>query len=94
MAQYPSTRPRHRGNGGDAESLVDRRPTRIVDSGDDMLDAEGLPGNTGDEDVGVVATGDGCDRAVRGDPGLGQHVAVEADAHHGRALEVVAQSAK
>ena len=57
-----------------------------------MLDAERLAGNAGDEDVGVVATGDRGDGAVGGDAGLGQHVAVEPDADHGRALELVTET--
>ena len=64
-AQHPLGRPLHRGDGGDAEALVDRGPARVVDAGDDPLDAVGLPGDAGDEDVRVVAVGDGGQR-----PGL------------------------
>ncbi len=51
------------GDGGDAEALVDRGPAGVVDAGDDPLDPEGLPGDPGHEDVGVVAVGDGGERA-------------------------------
>ena len=62
-AQHPLGRPRHGGDGGDAEPLVDGGPAGVVDAGDDSLDAEGLAGHAGDEDVGVVAVGDGGDGA-------------------------------
>ena len=68
--KHPSAGPRHGGDRGDAEAFVDRGPPRIVDAGDDVLDAEGLAGDAGDEDVGVVATGDGGDGAVGRDAGL------------------------
>ena len=48
---------------GMPEPLVDHGPARVVDAGDDVLDAEVLPGDAGDEDVGVVAVGDGGERA-------------------------------
>ena len=63
LAQHPVDRPLHRGDGRDAESLVDDRPAGVVDAGDDPLDAEGLAGDPGREDVGVVAVGDRRDGA-------------------------------
>ena len=70
------------------EALVDRRPPRVVDPGHDVLDAEGLAGDPGDEDVGVVAVGDRRQRRRLLDAGLDQPVAVEADAVDGLAGEV------
>ena len=79
-AQHPLGRPRHRGDRGDAEPLVDRGPAGVVDAGHDPLDAEGLPGDPGDQDVRVVAVGDRGESAGLLDAGLHQPVAVEADA--------------
>ena len=94
VAQDPSTGPRDGGDRGDAEALVDRGAARVVDAGDDVLDAEGLAGHAGDEDVGVVATGDGGDGTIGGDAGRGQNVAVEPDADHGGAREPLAETAE
>ena len=76
---------------GMPEPLVDHRPPRVVDAGDDLLDAEVLPGDAGDEDVGVVAAGHRGDGAGLLDAGLDQPVAVEADALHGLPGEVGAE---
>ena len=62
--------PRDRGDGRDAEALVDQRPPRVVDPGDDPLDREVLVGDAGGEDVGVVAAGHGGDGAGPLDAGL------------------------
>ena len=94
MAQHTSAGPRHRGDRGDAQALVDRGASRIVDARNDVLDAERLAGDAGDEDVGVVATGDRGDGAVGGDAGGGEHVAVESDADHGRARERIAETSE
>ena len=59
-----------------------------------MLDAERLAGDAGDEDVGVVATGDGGDGAIGRDARLGEHVAIEADTDHRRSLEVFAETSE
>ena len=63
-AQHLVGRPADGRDGRDAEPLVDQRAPRVVDAGDDALDAEVLAGDAGREDVRVVAAGD------RGD-GLG-----------------------
>ena len=79
LAQHPVDRPLDRGDRGDAEALVDDRPAGVVDAGHDPLDAEGLAGHPGGEDVGVVAVGDGGDGGGLADAGLLEPVAVEPD---------------
>ena len=79
-------------HGGEAEPLVDHGPAGVVDAGDDAVDAERLAGDAGDEHVGVVAVGHRGDGAGPLDPRLDQPVAVEADALHGRAGEVVGEA--
>ena len=74
------------------EPLVDHRPARVVDAGDDVVDAEALPGHPGDQDVGVVAAGDRGHGAGLLDAGLDQAVAVEPDALHRPSGEVRAQA--
>src|ERR687898_2800288 len=49
--------PLHGGDGGDAQALVDDGPARVVDAGDDPVDAERLTRHARREDVGVVAAG-------------------------------------
>ena len=57
-AQHPLGGPLHGGDGGDAEALVDGGPAGVVDAGHDPVDLEGLAGDAGHHDVGVVAVGD------------------------------------
>jgi hypothetical protein len=64
----------------DAETLVDLGPVRVVDTGDDVLDAERLAHHPGREDVRVVAVGDRGERERVLDPRLAQRVAVEPEA--------------
>jgi hypothetical protein len=73
-------RPADGGDGGDAEPLVDLGTSRVVDPGHHVVDAEGLAGHPGGQDVGVVAAADGGERLRLLDPGLAQGVPVEADA--------------
>ena len=87
-------RPLHGGHGGDAEPLVDLGATRVVDAGDDVLDAVLLPCDAGGEDVGVVTARDGGERVRLVDAGGPQGVAVEADPRHGAAVEARAQPAE
>src|SRR4051794_5004795 len=58
-AQHLVGGPLHRRHRGDAQSLVDLGPSGVVDAGHDLLDAEGLPGDTCGDDVGVVTTAHG-----------------------------------
>jgi hypothetical protein len=74
--------PPHRGDGGDAEALVDLCAVRVVDPGHHVVDPEGLPGDARREDVRVVAVRDGREAVGVVDPGLPQHVAVEAQPGH------------
>ncbi len=78
--EQPAGRPRHGRDGRDAEPLVDLGPLRVVDAGDDVLDAEGLAGDPRGDDVGVVAAADRGERVGLLDAGLDQGLAVEADA--------------
>ena len=87
-AQHALGGPQRRRHGGDAEALVDRGTTRVVDPGDDPLDAERLARHAGDEDVRVVAVGHRGHRFGALDAGLDQPVAVEADPGDRRAAEV------
>ena len=54
-AQHLVGGPRDGRDRRDAEALVDQRAPRVVDAGDDVLDAVGLAGDPGAQDVGVVA---------------------------------------
>ena len=92
--QHLVGRPRDGGDGRDAEPLVDQRAARVVDAGDDVLDAVGLACDAGAEDVGVVAAGDRRERAGLVDAGDREVVAVEAEADDGLAAEVVGQTAE
>src|SRR5262245_49734525 len=92
LADRAVDRPLHRGDGRDAEALVDHRPAGVVDAGHDPLDAERLPRHAGGQDVRVVAAGDRSDGLCVADPGLLQRVAVEADAHDLLAREVLVQA--
>src|SRR5919112_767008 len=70
--------PRHGGHGRDTEALVDRSALRVVDPGDDPLDAEGLPGDPGRDDVGVVTAGDRGEGVGLLRAGFDEDLAVEA----------------
>ena len=69
------------------QPLVDDGAAGVVDAGHDPFDPEGLAGDAGDEDVGVVAVGDRRQRVGPLDAALDEAVAVEADAHDGLAVE-------
>ena len=74
-----------------AEPLVDRSPARVVDAGDDSIDAEGLPGDPRHQHVRVVTVRDRGDGAGSLDAGLDQSIPVETDALDLGAGEVVRQ---
>ena len=90
--QHPLGGPLHGGDGRDADPLVDGGAAGVVDAGHHPLDAEGLPGHPGHEDVRVVAVGDGGQCAGLLDAGVPQPVAVEADPDDGLAGEVLAEA--
>ena len=91
-AQHLVGGPLHRGDGGDAEPLVDLGAAGVVDPGDDLLDAERLAGDTRGDDVGVVAAGDGRERVGAADAGLLQDLLVEAVSGHLVAVEPGAEA--
>ena len=93
-AQHLVGGPRDGRDGRDAEPLVDQRAPRVVDAGDDVLDAVGLAGDPGAQDVGVVAARDRRERLGLGDAGRLEVVAVEPEADHGGAGEVRRQAAE
>ena len=74
--------------------LVDLGPLGVVDAGDDVLDAEGLAGHPGADDVGVVAAADRGEGAGGVDAGVEQRLPVEAEAGHLAAGEVRAEPAE
>src|SRR5262249_40526396 len=78
---------RHGGDGGDAEALVDDGPPRVVDPGDDTLDAERLVRDAGAQDVRVVAARHRREGAGIVDAGLGEDVLVEPETGDGLATE-------
>ena len=92
--QHLVGRPRNGGDGRDPEPLVDQRAARVVDAGDDVLDAVGLACDAGAEDVGVVAAGDRRERAGLVDAGGREVIAVEAEADDGLAAEVLRETAE
>ena len=67
-AQHLVGGPLDGGDRRDAEPLVDLGPPGVVDPGDDVLDAEGLAGDPGGDDVGVVAAADGGEAPARSMP--------------------------
>ncbi len=69
----------HGRNGGDADSLVDRRSTLVVDPSDDTFDLERLASDAGHHDVRVVTVRDRCERLGTLDTGLAQSRLVETD---------------
>ena len=85
-------RPHHGRDRGNAEALVDRGTSRILDAGDDPLDVERLPGHAGDEDVRVVAAGHRGEGSRLLDAGLAEPVPVESHADHRASLEVLRQA--
>ena len=84
-AQHLVGGPRDGRDGRDAEALVDERAARVVDAGDDVLDAVGLAGDAGAQDVGVVAVRHRGESPGLVDAGLREVVAVEAEADDRRA---------
>ena len=86
-AQHLVAGPLHRGDGGDAEALVDLGAARVVDARHDVLDAVLLARDAGGEDVRVVAARDGGEGVGVVDAGGPQGVAVEADPGDGAPLE-------
>ena len=62
--------PGDRGDRGYAEPFVDLGAARVVDAGDDVVDAELLARDTRGDDVGVVAAGDRRERVGVLDAGL------------------------
>src|SRR5581483_2747986 len=86
--------PAHGGHRGDPQPLVDERPAGVVDPGHDVFYPEVLPGDTGRQDVRIVAVGDGGQRAGPVDARLQQVVPVEPEAHYGGPAEALRQTAK
>ena len=74
-------RPRHRGDGGDAEALVDLGPPGVVDAGHHAVDAVVLRGDACRQDVRVVTARDRGQRSGLLGAGPVEVVAVEARAH-------------
>ena len=66
----------------------------IAATGDDVLDAEGLPRDPRADDVGVVAAADRREGVGALDASCAEDVPVEADAGDGHAAELVAQTAE
>ena len=62
-AQHLVGRPADRGDGRDAQPLVDLGAAGVVDPGDDVVDAERLAGHPGRQDVGVVAAAETAAKA-------------------------------
>src|SRR2546430_1761728 len=91
MADHPVGGPPYGGHGRDAQPLVHLGALLVVDAGDDPGHAEGLPGQPGGDDVGVVAAGYGGERVRPLDARGDQHLAVEPDAVDGEPGEIGAQ---
>lgn len=89
-----SRRPRHGGDSGNAEALVDLGAARVIDAGDHVLDAVGLASDASREDVGVVSATYRRESVGALDPRILESFAIEADALDRRAGESGTQSAK
>ena len=89
--QHLVGRPLHRRDRVDAETLVDERAAGVVDAGDDALDAVRLACDPGAQDVRVVAVRHGREGPGLVDPGIGEMVPVEAEAHDRAAAEAGGQ---
>ncbi len=86
--EQPVGGPRHGGDGGNPEPLVDRSTLGVVDAGDDALHPEHFASHPGRDDVGVVAGGH-CGEGVGAvDPRSQEHVPVKAHAEHRFAGEI------
>ncbi len=81
-AQHLVRGPLDGGNGGDAQPLVDLGASGVVDARHDVLDPEGLPGDAGGDDVGVVAAGYREEGVGAVGAGLVEHLLVEAHPGH------------
>lgn len=90
-AQELPRRPGHGGDRRDAQPLVDLRPTRIVDAGDDLLDPVGLPGHPGRQDVRVVTGAHGGEGMGSLDAGTLERLAIEAHTGHRLSGEIGAE---
>ncbi len=71
--------PPHRRDRMDPETLIDLRPARVVDAGDDLRDPVVLAGDPRGHDIGVVAAGNRCEGLRFSDAGPLQHVPVETE---------------
>src|SRR6266568_4595263 len=94
VAEDPVGRPPDGSHRRDTEPLVDLGALRVVDPCDDPGHAEGLPGQPGGDDVGVVAAGHGGEGVRALDAGGDQDVPVEADPGDGLPGEVGAEAAE
>jgi hypothetical protein len=94
MAEHAVGRPADCGDGWDAQPFVDLGSFLVIDSGCHAIDAERLAGQPRRDDVRVVATGHGCEGVGPFDARFDQHLAVKADAGHGKPGEVRSQPAK
>ena len=92
--QHALDGPLHGRDCRDADPLVDRSPTLVVDTGNDSLDAERLTSDTCDHDVAVVAVRDGREGLGLLDAGLAKTGLVEPDALDLRARETVGKPAE
>ena len=93
-AQHLIGGPRHGRDRRDAEPLVDQGPPGVVDPRDDVLDAVGLAGDPGAQDVGVVAARHRREGLGLGDAGGLEVVAVEPEADDFGPGEVGGQAAE
>ena len=87
-SQQTIRRPRHGGDGRNAKAFVDLGSLGVVDAGDDGGHTELFAGDSGGDDVRVVAVGDGGERVRLLDPGLQQGVSVESDPEDLLAMEI------
>ena len=71
--------PARGGDGRDVEALVDLRPARVVDAGDDFRHVVVLERHARGDDVRVVPARDGDERIRVLDAGVLQHVPVETE---------------
>ena len=86
--------PRHRCHGRDAETLIDLRALRVVDARHHALDAEGLAGDPGAENIGVVSGRHGGDGVRVLDARVVQRIAIKSRSLNDNALEIGRQPAK
>src|SRR5699024_2622182 len=86
--------PADRGDGGDAQALVDLRTAGVVDAGDHVGHPEGLPHHPGGDDVRVVPAGDRSEGVRLLDTGLGEGIPVETHPGDPASLELLRQAAE